>query len=80
MGQKAWAGSRDDLCGEWEKKNDRGVAGETCVGLDTRVADNPTRRAATGPIANRADQDDHGDQKVHGYTLPAAQANRVLCG
>src|SRR5207237_9939043 len=55
MGQKPWAGSRDHLRGEWEKENHRGVAGQTCVGLDPRVADRPARRAATGPITDRGD-------------------------
>src|SRR5437879_9078145 len=71
MGQKPWAGSRDDLRGEREKENHRGVAGQTCVGLDPRVTDIPARRAATGPITDHADQDDYGDQKNHGYTLRA---------
>ena len=34
MGEKPWAGSRDDLRGEREKQKHRGVPSETCVGLD----------------------------------------------
>src|SRR5438445_5767807 len=65
MSQKPWAGSRDDLRGEREKENHRGVASQTCVGLDPRVAYIPARGAATGPIADHADQDDYRNQKIH---------------
>src|SRR5438094_826380 len=65
MGLKSWTGSRDDLRGERQKENHRGVAGQTCVGLDPRIADRPARRAAAGPKTDRADQDDYGHQKNH---------------